>query len=88
MTEKGPSSQPTAREQIAALVREQERQIAALTADRDEAWRFIAALALNGPVSVTHRALEEVPAHPEFVRWDDPATFTVRVRLVNGKGSS
>ena len=54
-------------------------------AQRNDAHRFIAALAADGPLTVTERALVDVPHHPEFVRWQDPVTGTVRVRLANGK---
>lgn len=49
---------------------------------RDELWRFVAAMAMNGDLVITQQALAEIPQIPTFERYDDPATGYIRIRLL------
>jgi hypothetical protein len=68
---------------LAEEIRHLCEELAYVKLRRDEAWRFIAALAVDGPIKVTQRAFTEAPANPAFVRFDDPAEGVVSFRLVH-----
>ena len=92
MTEKGPSSMlevPVySASDYEALRAAAQAEIDRLTTERDEAWRFLACLALDGPLVVLARSQQVVPWEPEFERVEllDGAIY---LRLRNApRGSS